>query len=210
MIKSKLLTAVALAAMSLATASCGGGGGGSTPVVAPPPAPPPPPPPPTGTSFNVTPCLSQMVAGRSVQSILIPDILDLDLSQPAGFPNGRDLDDPVIDLVLAAIFLDLGRHPVDTLVNARVNPFTFDQPLRTTRLRLVHRPCRRQRAQASTSGLILPLTMCGLTGRAFPRFQRRLCWARASWSITIARQRWTRREPMCRSSWRGIRPLPMP
>lgn len=135
----KLLTAVALAAMALATASCGGDDDNGTPIaVAPPPAPPPvappppPPPPQTGTSFNVAPCLAQTVAGRSVQSILIPDQLDLDLSQPSGFPNGRDLDDPVIDLILAAIFLDLSRHPVDTLVNARVNPFAFDQPLRTT------------------------------------------------------------------------------
>ena len=67
-----------------------------------------------------------------MQDILIPDQLDLDLSQPSGFPNGRDLDDPVIDLTLAAIFLDLSRHPVTTFVSARVNPDQFDQPLRTT------------------------------------------------------------------------------
>jgi hypothetical protein len=134
----KLLTAVALAAMALATASCGGDGNGTPIAVTPPPPPvavvppPPPPPPPTQAGLSVAPCLAQTVAGRSVQSILIPDQLDLDLSQPSGFPNGRDLDDPVIDLILAAIFLDLSKHPVDTLVNARVNPFVFDQPLRTT------------------------------------------------------------------------------
>ncbi len=133
----KLFTTIALAAMALATASCGGDDdnapiGGAPPPVAVVPPPPPPPPPQMGASFNVTPCLAQTVAGRSVQSILIPDQLDLDLSQPSGFPNGRDLDDPVIDLILAAIFLDLSRHPVTTLVNARVNPDVFDQPLRTT------------------------------------------------------------------------------
>jgi hypothetical protein len=79
------------------------------------------------------PCLNQTVAfGRSLQSLLIPDLLVLDLNQPAGFPNGRDLDDPVIDLTLAALFLRLSVHPVDTFFNVPVNPRTFDQPLRST------------------------------------------------------------------------------
>jgi hypothetical protein len=138
MTTKSFLNAVALTALALGVASCGGDGDSTPVAVAPPPppttvAPPPPPPPPqTGASFNVAPCLAQTVAGRRVQDILIPDQLDLDLSQPAGFPNGRDLDDPVIDLILAAIFLDLSRHPVTTLVNARVNPDQFDQPLRTS------------------------------------------------------------------------------
>ncbi len=130
----QLLTAVALAAMALATASCGGDGDNPVAVTPPPPVAvvPPPPPPPTQTGLSVSACLAQTVAGRSVQSILIPDQLDLDLSQPSGFPNGRDLDDPVIDLILAAIFLDLRVHPVTTFVGLPVNPNVFDQPLRTT------------------------------------------------------------------------------
>lgn len=129
--KPRLLAAVALTALTLATAACGGGGSSSAPPVA--VVPPPPPPPPTSSSFNVTPCLNQQVAfGRTLQDILIPDQLVLDLSQPSGFPNGRDLDDPVVDLELAALFLNLSRHPVTTLVSARVNPDNFDQPLRTT------------------------------------------------------------------------------
>lgn len=120
-----LLSAVALAALALATAACGDDDPAAPVAVA-----PPTPPPQMSASFSVTPCLTQMVAGRRVQDILIPDQLELDLSQPAGFPNGRDLDDPVIDLILAAIFLDLSRHPVTTLVNVPVNPNVFDQPLR--------------------------------------------------------------------------------
>jgi Domain of unknown function (DUF4331) len=134
--KQKLMLGVALLAMSMSTAACNSNDLSTPPppppVVTPPP-PPPPPPPPGPTSFDVTRCLNQVVAGgRSLQSILIPDVLVLDLSQPSGFPNGRDLDDPVIDLELAALFLDLTRHSVLTFVNLPVNPNVFDQPLRTS------------------------------------------------------------------------------
>lgn len=136
MTKQKLMLGVALAAMALSTSACNSNDlvtpPPPPPVVTPPP-PPPPPPPPGPTSFDVTRCLNQVVAGgRSLQGILIPDVLTLDLSQPSGFPNGRDLDDPVIDLALAGLFLDLTRHSVLTFVNLPVNPNVFDQPLRTT------------------------------------------------------------------------------
>lgn len=129
-----LFTAAAMATLALATAACEETGVTSGPPatsLAPTPTPTPTPTP-IGISVNVGPCLAQMAAGRRVQDILIPDILDLDLAAPSGFPNGRDLDDPVIDLVLAAIFLDLSRHPVTTFVGLPVNPNVFDQPLRTT------------------------------------------------------------------------------
>jgi hypothetical protein len=35
---------------------------------------------------------------------VIPDLLRLDLTQPDGFPNGRQLEDDVIDILLALIF----------------------------------------------------------------------------------------------------------
>lgn len=86
-----------------------------------------------GTSFDVTPCLLQTaVPGRSVTNLVIPDVLNLDLTQPAAFPNGRRYLDPVIDITLAAIFLDLRRHPADTLARIPVNPNGVDQPLPTT------------------------------------------------------------------------------
>ena len=129
---NNLFSAVALVALATATASCGSDSAAPPAAVAVTPPPVAAPPPSGQTGFSVSRCLAQTVGGRSVQDILIPDQLELDLSQPAGFPNGRDLDDPVIDLILGAIFLDLTRHPVTTLVGVPVNPAVFDQPLRTT------------------------------------------------------------------------------
>jgi hypothetical protein len=120
-----LLTGVALAAMAILS-GCGGGGGSSAPPVA------VTPPPPAQTGLSLTKCLNQDVAGRKLIDIVIPDQLLLDLQKPAGFPNGRRLEDPVIDLELAGLFLDLTKHPVDTLVKVPVNPNVFDQPLRTS------------------------------------------------------------------------------
>ena len=77
----------------------------------------------------MTPCLNQKVAGRSVASLVVPDVLTLDLTQASGFPNGRKLTDPVIDLELAALFLDLSKYPVDTLAKIPLNPSGNDVPL---------------------------------------------------------------------------------
>lgn len=123
----KLISALALAT-ALAACNADGLGGGSG-VPTPPPAPPPPP---TGTAFNVDRCLNQSINGRKLIDIMIPDMVVLDLSQPAGFPNGRKLDDPVIDIFLAGLFLDQARHTPYTLVNIPLNSNFFDQPLRTS------------------------------------------------------------------------------
>jgi hypothetical protein len=121
------LVAVALAAACLS--ACGGED--ASQAVAPPTASPITPP--AATGLSVDGCLAQTVAnGRSLQNILIPDVLVLDLSQPAGFPNGRKFDDPVIDREFAMLFLDLRRHPLSTFVDMPLNPNVFDQPLRTT------------------------------------------------------------------------------
>ena len=112
-------------------ASCGGGGDSSA---APRPAPvqvaPTPTPTITGTSFNVVPCLSQQVVpGLTGANLILPDTMPLDVTKPNGFPNGRRLEDPVIDLVLAALFLDLTRHPVDLFAKLPLNPGGNDVPL---------------------------------------------------------------------------------
>jgi hypothetical protein len=39
--------------------------------------------------------------------LIIPDVISIDISQPAGFPNGRLLADPVIDVTFALVLLDL-------------------------------------------------------------------------------------------------------
>lgn len=90
-----------------------------------------PNPPSTQTGFDVTPCLEQIAApGRTVANLVVPDVLNLDLARPAGFPNGRLLLDPVIDITLAVIFLDLRRHSATTFAAIPVNPNGVDQPLR--------------------------------------------------------------------------------
>jgi hypothetical protein len=37
-------------------------------------------------------------------SVAIPDLLVIDRTQPDGFPNGRQLEDDVIDALLGLIF----------------------------------------------------------------------------------------------------------
>ena len=120
--------AVALAS-TLALSACGGGGSGAsgaestttnTTGTQ------------TGSALDVSPCLNQTVAGRSVASLVVPDVLTLDPTKASGFPNGRTLTDPVIDLELAALFLDLRVHPVDTLAKLPLNPSGNDVPLPAT------------------------------------------------------------------------------
>lgn len=98
-------------------AACGGGGG--TPISGSSSTPTPTTP---STQLDVSPCLVQTVSGRTVASLVVPDVVTLDLSKPNGFPNGRQFNDPVIDLELAALLLDLKTHPVDTLAKMPLNP----------------------------------------------------------------------------------------
>jgi hypothetical protein len=111
-------------AAPLALIGCGGGGGGS-----PPPAPPPPIT--AQTRFDVQPCLDQVAApGATVANLVVPDTLKLDLTQPSGFPNGRRLTDPVIDITLAFIFVDLTKASKMALANIPLNPSGNDMPFR--------------------------------------------------------------------------------
>lgn len=125
-------------ALSALLGGCGSNDPATNPIVVPPvavtPTPTPAPTPtPTPTTFNVGPCLNQNVtAGRTVANLVVPDVLQLDLNQPAGFPNGRRYLDPVVDVTLAVIFLDLRRHPATTFAALPVNPNGVDQPLPAT------------------------------------------------------------------------------
>lgn len=122
------LTMAAPVALAIVLAGCGDNDGmaGDDPIMAPAPAPAPAPTPtpsPMPTSYDVTACLTQEVAPEvSVADLIVPDTLTLDLSAPSGFPNGRRLPDPVIDVTLAVIFLDLGVHSPTTLAEVPVNP----------------------------------------------------------------------------------------
>ncbi|MET0180350.1 MAG: DUF4331 family protein [Novosphingobium sp.] len=82
---------------------------------------PSPTPTPTSASRNVSACINQVLPntnGRMVASLAVPDTLKLDFTVPNGFPNGRRFDDPVVDITLAALLLDLTRHPLTTLAGA--------------------------------------------------------------------------------------------
>jgi len=120
--------AAAPLALVLALAGCGDGS-----------APPPTPTPSataTGTAatFDVTPCLNQTIPGTglTVAQAVVPDMIKLNLNAPSGFPNGRTLTDPVIDITLAVIFLNLSKNPPGTLAALPLNPPANDLPFKTT------------------------------------------------------------------------------
>ena len=118
-----LLRLALAASVVLPLAACDGG----TSMT---PTPTPTPPAATPTSFDVTPCLTQFVApGQTLAILVIPDVLTIDVTRPASFPNGRTPADPVIDRTLAMLFLDLTKEPIDRFHNIPVNPFGNDVPL---------------------------------------------------------------------------------
>lgn len=107
------------------------------PIGAPAPSPSPSPSPtPTSTSFDVSQCLNQEIPGTggvTVAGAVVPDVLTIDPSQPAGFPNGRTLPDPVIDVTLALLFLDVnasGQSPT-TFAELPLNPPSNDRAFRS-------------------------------------------------------------------------------
>ena len=88
----------------------------------------------TAVSFDVTPCLNQTIPGTglTVAQAVIPDLIKLNLNTPSGFPNGRTLTDPVIDVTLAAIFLNLSKNGAGTLAALPLNPPANDLPFKST------------------------------------------------------------------------------
>lgn len=113
-----------LAVTALTLAGCGGGGDDN--VVA------PTAPVTLKAPLNVQPCLDQVVApGKTVANLVVPDTIKVDLSQPAGFPNGRRLTDPVIDTEIAWLFLDVPKQGADVLVKRPLNPAGNDRQFRT-------------------------------------------------------------------------------
>ena len=128
----KTLRAAALAPALLALGLLGGcGDDDDNVVINPGPAPSPvAPAPPQTVTYDVGPCLNQVIpgtGGTTVAGAVIPDTLTIDLSAPSGFPNGRRLPDPVIDVTLAIIFLDLSVHSPTRLVQIPLNPTSNDR-----------------------------------------------------------------------------------
>ena len=115
-----------------------------------PPTPTPTPTPTAAiTAYNVENCFTQAIpgtGGQTLRALIIPDTLRLDLTRPSGFPNGRDLDDPVIDITLAALFLDFTvtgqsprRSPTCRSIRRR-----NDRPFSTTSRSSLRRRARRR------------------------------------------------------------------
>ena len=129
-----LINALRATALGMALLTLGACGGDDGSTATPPPVTPPTtqPPAPAGAHFHVLACLTQEVApSRPVASLVVPDSLAIDLNAAPGFPNGRRLADPVIDLTLAVILLDLKREPVTRFVDIPLNPAANDQLFRT-------------------------------------------------------------------------------
>lgn len=108
-----------------------GCGGGDSPAPTATPAPAATGTPPLGGpntfTYNVEPCFTQVIpqTGVSVRELIAaPDALRLDMARPAGFPNGRIPDDPVVDLTVGFLFLDLtvSGQSVRTFANLPLNP----------------------------------------------------------------------------------------
>lgn len=81
-------------------------------------------------ALKATPCaIDDCVAVGG--PLILPDTLKIDTEMDAGFPNGRRLQDPVIDVTLAVLMLDIlnGSHtPLDLvgLLNPAANDVEFD------------------------------------------------------------------------------------
>lgn len=84
----------------------------------------------SSTSRNVSACLNQVIpgtGGATPASLVVPDTIKLNLANAAAFPNGRRLQDPVVDITLAVLFLDLSKHSAATFANLPLNPPRNDQ-----------------------------------------------------------------------------------
>lgn len=126
----------AAAPLSLALGSCGDGSPSPMPTPTPTPAPTPTATA-SSTSYDVSSCLNQVIPGTNgatPASLVIPDTIKLDTTRPSGFPNGRLLTDPVVDVTLAVLFLDVNApgQSAATFANLPLNPSGNDKPLLTS------------------------------------------------------------------------------
>lgn len=75
-----------------------------------------------------TPCGLDVCIAQA-EPLVLPDTIDIDLTKPAGFPNGRAPADPVVDLMLAVLLLDLDEHDSTTFADLPLNPPANDEEL---------------------------------------------------------------------------------
>lgn len=78
------------------------------------------------SGLGLTPCATGDCVGQAAP-LVVPDVLSVDPSAASGFPNGRRLSDPVIDVTLAVVLLDLATHPVTLFADLPLNPPANDR-----------------------------------------------------------------------------------
>ena len=80
--------------------------------------------------LGLTPCAISDCVGAAAPFV-VPDVITIDTTQAAGFPNGRRLEDQVMDVTLALVLLDLNQHPVDLFAGLPLNPASNDKEFST-------------------------------------------------------------------------------
>ena len=80
------------------------------------------------TGLSLTPCAPDVCVMQAAP-LVVPDTTKIDLTAASGFPNGRLLTDPVIDVTLAVVLLDLSveGQTATSLVGA-LTPTANDRP----------------------------------------------------------------------------------
>lgn len=79
---------------------------------------------------GLTACLPADCVSQAAP-LVVPDTIKMSLSSPAGFPNGRRLTDPVVDMTLAVVLLDLSAAGQDVMSLVGTNPSENDVPFET-------------------------------------------------------------------------------
>ena len=64
-----------------------------------------------------TPPMMMSNCDDQVRPFVLPDVIEIYLDEETGFPNGRQLGAPVMDLILAVLLLDLNEHPLTKFVD---------------------------------------------------------------------------------------------
>lgn len=76
-------------------------------------------PPGSNANVDISNCVAQAAP------VILPDVITYNMAAPAGWPNGRGFDDPVVDRLLAAALLKISGtsppHNINTLVGV-INP----------------------------------------------------------------------------------------
>jgi len=82
-------------------------------------------------NLGLTPCDADTCV-LTAAPLVVPDVIKVNSTLPAGFPNGRRLSDQVIDITLAVLLLNLNVHSVTTLADVPVNPPANDRTFLTS------------------------------------------------------------------------------